>query len=336
MTGAGRTAVLAGIGSCVPDRIVTNDDLARTLDTSDAWIRTRTGVGERRFADAGAATSDLAAAAGILALKSAGVAEVDLVLLATATPDRPCPATAPTVAAKMGLDTVAAFDLAAVCSGFVYGLAVAAAMIESGRAQRLLLIAADTFSTILDPDDRTTMSVFGDGAGAVVLRAGTPDEPGALGPVQLGSDGALADMITVRAGGSEQRALGVLPDTADAYFRMAGKPVFMQAVERMTAASLAVLRDAGRSIAEVDRLVGHQANIRILHAVADQLGIDRDKAVVHLDRVGNTAGASIPLALADGWARGELRPGDCVLLTAFGGGATWGASVLTWPELATP
>lgn len=331
-----RSAVLAGIGASIPTPVLTNDDLAGWLDTDDEWIRTRTGVIERRISLAHHATSTLAIEAGAVALKSAGISDVDMVVLATTTPDRPCPATAPEVAAKLGLGTVAAFDLAAVCSGFLYGLSVASALIESGRTDRILLIAADTFSTILDRDDRATMAVFGDGAGAVVLRAGTTDEAGAIGAVDLGSDGTLADLITVRGGGSRQRALGVGPDPDDAHFRMDGRTVFLHAVERMASSAHAAMEHGGYTVADIDRLVGHQANIRILKAVAQQLGLSPDRVVVNLDRVGNTAAASIPLALRDSVERGEVQPGERVLLAAFGGGATWGSTILTWPELAQP
>lgn len=329
-------AVLCGLGASVPSAVLTNDDLTHWLDTSDEWIRTRTGVQARHHQRPDGATSDLAVEAGARALKSAGGPEVDLVVLATTTPDRPCPATAPDVAARLGCAAVPAFDLAAVCSGFVYGLQTAASVIESGRAERVLLIAADTFSTILDPDDRTTVPVFGDGAGAVVLRSGTADEPGAIGAVDLGSDGSLADLITVRSGGSRQRSLGVGPAADEACFRMEGRTVFVHAVHRMAESAAAALTAAGADVAGIDRMVGHQANIRILRAVAQKLGLPEERLVVNLDRVGNTAAASIPLALADAAARGELEPGQRVLLSAFGGGATWGSTVLTWPDVTVP
>nr|WP_296391140.1 beta-ketoacyl-ACP synthase III [Williamsia sp.] len=332
-TGRRRSSVIAGVGASVPSAMLTNNDLATWLETDDQWIRSRTGVVERRISAPERATSDLAVEAGAQALESAGTADVDVVVLATTTPDRPCPATAPEVAAALGLGTVPAFDLAAVCSGFLYALSVAAGYIESGRAHTVLVIAADTFSTILDRDDRATMSVFGDGAGAVLLRAGFSNEPGAVGHVDLGSDGSLRDLITVPAGGSRQRGLGVAAAEDDMYFRMEGRTVFMHAVERMTSSAQSVLARGGLTVADIDRFVGHQANIRILRAVALQLGLDVDRVVVNLDQVGNTAAASIPLALRDGHARGEIRAGERVLLSAFGGGATWGSTILIWPEL---
>ncbi|MBV6698889.1 ketoacyl-ACP synthase III [Kitasatospora aureofaciens] len=328
-----RAAVLAGVGATVPPRVVTNDELARRLDTSDEWIRTRTGIVQRHVIDPGMTTGDLAVEAGQRALKSAGTTTVDLVVLATTTPDRPCPATAPSVATRIGLVGVPAFDVAAVCSGFLYALQVGADAIAAGHAERVLVIGAETFSTILDPADRSTAAIFGDGAGAVVLRAGQPDEPGAVRHVQLGSDGSMADLITVRGGGAEERSGGRPPLPEDAYFRMAGKSVFFTAVRRMAESSRTVLERTGWQVTDVDRVVAHQANVRIIHAVAEQLGIPADRAVINIDRVGNTSAASIPLALADGAADGRLTPGDRVLLTAFGGGATWGAATLTWPDV---
>ncbi|MDT0269230.1 beta-ketoacyl-ACP synthase III [Streptomyces sp. DSM 44915] len=333
MSGA---AVLAGLGTFVPPRVVTNDELSLTLDTSDEWIRTRTGITQRHWADPGTATGDLAVEAGRRALAAAGTDTVDLVVLATTTPDHPCPATAPEVAARLGLPHVAAFDLAAVCSGFVYALATAAGAIAAGTATRVLVIGAETYSSILDPEDRTTSVIFGDGAGAVVLRAGEPDEPGALLAHDLGSDGSLKDLIIVPGGGSRQPPAGAEkpgPRPADSYFQMQGRPVFRHAVTRMAASSQAVLDRAGWSADSVGRFVGHQANVRILHAVADQLGMARDRVVVNLDRVGNTSAASIPLALAHAVTEGLVAPGDQVLLSAFGGGVTWGSTALVWPDV---
>ncbi|GGS37326.1 MULTISPECIES: beta-ketoacyl-ACP synthase III [Actinokineospora] len=327
----GRAAVLTGIGSAVPDRVVTNDAFAARMDTSDEWIRSRTGIRERRLVEPGTATSDLAVLAGSRAMKSAGVADVDAVVLATTTPDHPCPATAPTVASRLGLGAVAAYDVAAVCSGFLYGLASAAGMIALGTAERVLVIAAEAFSTIIDPDDRATAPIFGDGAGAVVLAAGEQSQRGALLGFDLGSDGALADLIIVPAGGSRMKT-GASP--SDHFFTMRGQAVFKHAVLRMAESSRTVLARTGWPVDAVDWLVGHQANVRILRAVADQLGLPREKAFVNVERFGNTAAASIPIALDDAVAAGLVNPGDRVLLTAFGGGASWGAVTLEWPDPA--
>ncbi|MEE1943437.1 beta-ketoacyl-ACP synthase III, partial [Streptomyces sp. TRM 70361] len=331
-----RAAVLTGIGSRLPSRAVSNDELAAGLDTSDEWIRSRTGVGRRYFAAPGTATSDLAVGAGARALVSAGDPAVDAVLVATTTPDRPCPATAPLVAARLGLSGTPAYDVSAVCTGFVYGLATAAGLICAGIAGRVLVIGAETFSSILDPRDRTTSVIFGDGAGAVVLRAGDPAEPGALGPFDLGSEGEGGDLITVPAGGSRQRLSGVEPGPGDHYFTMAGKKVFRLAVERMSHSARTVLDRAGWKTGDVDRLVGHQANARITRHLADELGIPPGRCVSNIAEVGNTAAASIPLALDQAHAAGGIGPGDRVLLTAFGGGLTWGSTVLTWPVIARP
>ncbi|MFF4088068.1 beta-ketoacyl-ACP synthase III [Streptomyces nigra] len=328
-----RAAVLAGVGGFVPSRVVTNEELSRRLDTSDAWIRTRTGIAERRVVDAGTSTGDLAVEAGGRALKNAGADGADLVVVATTTPDRPCPATAPTVAARLGLAGVPAYDVAAVCSGFLYALQAGASAVTAGFADRVLVIGAESYSTILDPEDRTTSVIFGDGAGAVLLRAGERTEPGAVLDVHLGSDGAMADLITVRGGGSEERSRGGTPRPEDRYFRMDGKSVFFAAVRRMAESSRTVLARTGWEIEDVDRLVAHQANVRIIHAVAEQLGLPPERAVLNIELVGNTSAASIPLALADGLADGTLRQGDRVLLTAFGGGATWGSATLVWPGL---
>lgn len=330
----GRVAVLSGLGGWVPPQVVTNDELAEQLDTTDEWIRTRTGIRQRFVVDSGMSTSDVAVEAGRRALASAGASGVDLVVLATSTPDHPCPATAPEVASRLGLGEVAAFDVAAVCTGFVYALATAASMIGTGVASSALVIGADTFSTILNPQDRTTRAIFGDGAGAVTLRAGEPGEPGALLGFDLGSDGSQADLITVPAGGSEQRSAGLVTDGDDHYFAMQGRAVFRNAVTRMSESSRMLAHRIGWPMATVDRLVAHQANVRILDAVAVEVGLPGDRVVVNLDRVGNTVAASIPLAMVDAAASGHLRPGHRVLLCGFGGGLTWGAAGLEFPALA--
>lgn len=326
-------AVITGLGSWTPPRVVSNEELSARLATSADWIHTRTGIQQRRVVEPGVSTGDLAAEAGRRALKSAGHDTVGAVVLATTTPDYLCPATAPEVASRLGLGGVAALDVGAVCTGFVYALATAAGMISIGIVDRVLVIGADTFSTILDPTDRTTTAIFGDGAGAVVLQAGEPTEPGALGPFNLGSDGELAELIQIPAGGSRQRSTGVPAAADDYYFQMQGRPVFKNAVLRMTESARAALRGAGWHPGEVDQFVGHQANARILTAVAEELGIRPERIVRNIDWVGNTAAASIPLALADAARTGQLKAGHRVLLTAFGGGLTWGSTTLRWPTI---
>ncbi|EGG45255.1 MULTISPECIES: beta-ketoacyl-ACP synthase III [Streptomyces] len=332
-TDSRRAAVVAGVGSCLPARTVPNEELAARLDTSDAWIRSRTGIARRHVAAPGTATSDLAVGAGARALKSSGEPAVDAVLVATTTPDRPCPATAPLVAARLGMTGAAAHDVSAVCTGFVYALASAAGLILADVAERVLVIGAETFSTLLDPGDRSTSVIFGDGAGAVVLRSGTAGEPGALGPFDLGSDGESEALITVPAGGSRQRLSGVPPRPGEEFFTMSGKEVFRHAVRRMTGSAKAVLARAGWTAEDVDHMVGHQANSRITQHVAEGIGLPPQRCFSNIAEVGNTAAASIPLALDQAHAKGVLRPGQRVLLTAFGGGLTWGSTVLTWPRL---
>lgn len=314
-----RAAVLCGLGSWLPPRVVDNAEIAARLDTSDEWIRTRTGIRQRRIVEPGVTTSDLAVEAGQRALKSANVESVDFVILATTTPDRPCPATAPEVASRIGVGGAAAFDLNAVCTGFLYGLGTAAGLITGGMAERVLLIGADTFSTILDPNCRTSAAIFGDGAGAVVLRAGEPHELGAIGPFDLGSDGEGADLITVA--------------DRNSHFAMQGQKVFLRAITHMAKSAEAVLDKAAMRLRDVDKFVYHQANARILYGVADQLGQPRSKFVRNIDLVGNTAAASIPIALAAANEDRDLRVGHRVLLGAFGGGLTWGSTLLRWPDI---
>jgi 3-oxoacyl-[acyl-carrier-protein] synthase III len=308
-------SVILGVGASLPPRVVTNDDLATRLDTSDEWIRSRTGIGARRWVEPGTTTSDLAVDAGARALRSAGRSTVDAVVVATTTPDRSCPAIAPAVAARLGMVGVPAHDVAAVCTGFLYGLATAVGLIASGAARTVLLVAAEAFSTILDPDDRGTAVIFGDGAGAVVVGEGE----GGIGPCVLGSDGTGADLIQVPAG--------------ERYFRMSGKEVFRAAVDRMSDVALEALARAGLGPDDVDHLAPHQANQRICDAVARRLGLAGPKVLADLDAVGNTAAASIPVLLADAAAHGRLKAGDRVLAVAFGGGLTWGAATLVWPDV---
>lgn len=317
-------AVIAGVGCWLPPQSVTNAELCTRLDTTAEWILTRTGIATRRIAGPGTATSDLAVEAGTRALKSAGSGTVQALVLATTTPDRPCPAMAPDVASRLGLTGIAAFDVSAVCSGFLYALATAAGFIAAGVADRVLVIAAETFSTLLDPLDRTTVPIFGDGAGAVVLRRGSAAEPGAIGRVVLGSDGERHDLIAVAAGASRQQS---------GYFEMRGREVFRHAVTRMTAAARTAADAAGWDLADVDRVVAHQANARITAAAAKTLGIPEDRWAQNVREVGNTAAASVPILLAQAAADGFLAAGHRVLLTAFGGGLTWGAATVVWPEL---
>ncbi len=319
MTGTPASAMLVGLGVCLPQRSVTNDELAQRLDTSHEWIHSRTGIARRHIADAGTGTVDLAAAAGKAALKSAGRSSCDLVIVATTTPDRTCPATAPEVASVMGLPSAAGFDLSAVCSGFVYGLSVGASMITSGALRSVMVIGAERYSAIVDPDDRTTAVIFGDGAGAVLLEHGEGTGPGAVLSTELGSDGTGRDLITVQPG--------------ERYLSMRGRDVYTRAVPTMADSARRVAHAVGWETEDIDAFVGHQANLRILKSVAKRLGLPDERVISNIGEVGNTAAASIPLALAWAADRNRLGPGDRVVLTAFGGGLTWGSAALHWPDI---
>jgi 3-oxoacyl-[acyl-carrier-protein] synthase-3 len=322
MTSGDRTAVLAGLGTCLPRREVDNAALLARLDTSDTWIRERTGIAARRIADAGVSVCDLGHVAGENALKAAGVATVDAVVVATSTPERPLPSVGPRIASTLGLGAVPAFDVSAACSGFLYALTVSAGLIAAGVAADILLVAAEKYSDIVDPADRATAVLFGDAAGAAVLRSGGRGDRGALLGIDWGSDGTGYDLISV-------------PERHDGYLTMAGKRVYLKAVENMTGSTLRVLERCGWTAGEVDTLVPHQANKRIIQAVAQRLSLPESKAVCALERTGNTAAASIPLALAQEQANGTLEAGDRVVLTAFGAGLTWASAGLVWPEITT-
>ncbi|MFE7927551.1 beta-ketoacyl-ACP synthase 3 [Streptomyces sp. NPDC057456] len=311
-------AVLCGLGAVLPPRAVANEALCAELDTTDQWIRTRTGIRERRIADPSVSTADLAAAAAATALESSGSRDVHAVVLATTTPDHLMPATAPAVAARLGLTDTAAFDVAAVCTGFVYALATAAGLIHAGTARRVLVVGADRMSRLPAADDRTTRPLFADGAGAVVLRSGDTNEPGALGPVVLGSDGTRRDLLVVPHGG---------------HMHMQGPDLFRHAVDRMCSVTRQAVQLAGWRLEDVDRIVPHQANARITAAVGRHLAIGADRLVQHIETVGNTGAASIPLALAQASADGTLLHRHRVCLTAFGAGLTWGATSVIWPDL---
>ncbi|TDD28857.1 ketoacyl-ACP synthase III [Actinomadura sp. KC06] len=332
----GDASVICGLGSSLPTRVVTNEDLtAAGLDTTDEWITRRTGISERRWAEEAVSTGDLATAAGRSALESADSPDADLVLVATSTPDRPLPATAPDVAHRLGLNHCPAFDMAAVCTGFLYALVAADALVQAGRYSRILVIGAETYSRIIDPRDRDTAAIFGDGAGAVLLRPGNADEPGAIGAAVLASDGARSDLIKVTAGGARLPHGDTIRPREERFFQMQGKPVFQNAVARMTEASRAVLESRRWPADSVEVFIGHQANQRILTAVASRLGIPETARYGNIRDVGNTAAASIPLAMAHAVRHQPPRRGARTVLTAFGGGLTWGAVTLTWPAVRT-
>jgi len=324
---AATRSLVVGCGSYLPSNIVTNDELAARLDTSDAWIRERTGITQRHVAAEGEMTSDLAVAASREALAAAGLKadELDLIVCATSTPDETFPATATRVQARLGMTRGAAFDVQAVCSGFVYGLSVADNFIRAGQVRNALVIGAETFSRILDWSDRGTCVLFGDGAGAVVLRAVQPNgdarQRGVLS-THVYSDGRHHDALYVDGGPSSTRTTGML--------RMQGREVFRHAVVKMAEAIDTALEKNGLTPGDIDWLVPHQANIRIIEAMAKRLNLPRDRVVVTVDRHANTSAASIPLALAEAASDGRLRENDLVLLEAMGGGFTWGSAVVRW------
>lgn len=320
---------VAGLGVALPDEVVTNADWAAKLDTSDEWIVTRTGIRERRRAAPHQATSDLALHAASAALADAGLeaSDIGVIILATTTPDHLIPQTAPIVAGRLGLE-VPAFDVGAGCSGFVYGLAVAASLAMTGLAQPVLLIGAETLTRVIDPSDRQTAVLFGDGAGACILHG---NGSGSIGPFDLGSDGTLAGTLVVPAGGARAPTTTETVAANRHVLLMRGREVYRHAVTRMSASASLVLQRAGVRAADINLLVGHQANARILDAVAHRLGIRDEQAFMCVERYGNTSAASIPIALDEARTAGRLHPGTRVLLTAFGAGLTWGSCLLTWP-----
>jgi 3-oxoacyl-[acyl-carrier-protein] synthase-3 len=321
-------AAITSVASWLPERRLTNADLERLVDTSDEWIRTRTGIAERRVADECDATSDLAARAGTLALERAGVApaDVDMLILATSSPDMAFPSTACLAQAKLGL-TCPAFDLNAACTGFIYALELAAAMIEADRLKTVLVIGAEVLTRIVDFTDRTTCILFGDGAGAVVVQAS--DEPGILS-VHLGADGTGADLLTVPAGGTAEPLTPELLAAGEQYIHMNGNEVYKFAIRAIPRVTKQALSESGLGIEDVDWLVPHQANQRITDTVGERLGIPHDHVVSAIENTGNTSTASIPLALDALQSSGKLRRGDVLAFVGFGAGLTYGAAIVRW------
>jgi 3-oxoacyl-[acyl-carrier-protein] synthase III len=320
-------SVVLGCGSYLPSRVLTNSELAHKVDTSDDWIVQRTGIHERRIAGTGETTSDMGLNAAKAALAHAKIdpSAIDLIVLATSTPDNTFPASAVSVQAGLGITQGAAFDLQAVCSGFVYGLATADSLLRAGAFRRALVLGSETFSRIVDWKDRTTCVLFGDGAGAVVLEAqiqqGTRDDRGIL-TSRLRSDGRHKNKLYVDGGPSTTQTVG--------HLRMEGREVFRYAVAAIADVIEGVFQETGYTADDIDWFVPHQANRRIIDGAAHKLGIAPDKIVITLDRHGNTSAASIPLALADAVADRRIKRGDLVLLEAMGGGFTWGATLLRW------
>ena len=320
-------SVIRGVGAHLPKRVVTNHDLAKIVDTSDAWIQERSGIVTRYIADENELTSDLGAAAAKQALVRAGIdpVDIDLVICATATPDRTFPATAVRIQQMLGITKGAAFDVQAVCSGFVYALTVADNFLKLGQSKRALVIGAETFSRILDWSDRSTCVLFGDGAGAVVLEAqtqhGTREDRGILA-TKIRSDGRFEDLLYVDGGPGSTKTVG--------HVRMNGREVFRHAVQKISGVIEETLVESGYAPDEIDLFIPHQANKRILDGIAKKLGVAPEKIVITLDRHGNTSAASIPLALNDAFEAHRVKEGSLVLMEAMGGGFTWGAVLARW------
>lgn len=328
---APKSAVIRGIGAYYPERVLTNADLEKMVDTSDEWIRTRTGIRERRIADPSMASSDLAQRAALAALEKAGrkPTDLDLIMVATVTPDYVFPSCACTLQAKLGAPQAAAFDLNAACTGFIYGLSMARALILSGQAKCILLVGVETLSRIVDYQDRSTCILFGDAAGAAVIE-GFPEPDRGILSVAIGSDGDQGDLLCLPAGGSKQPASHETVDQRLHYMHMAGNEVFKIAVRGMETIARSALELAGCKVEDIDLLIPHQANTRIIDATAKRLGIPREKVVVVIDRFGNTSASSIPLALSVAESEGRVHRGNTLAMVAFGGGLTWGASVVRW------
>lgn len=315
---------MLGCGGYLPDRVMTNEELAEMVDTSDAWIVERTGIRERRIAAEGETTSDLALAASKRALASAGVSaeELDLIILATSTPDRTFPATAARLQAALGARGAAVFDQQAVCSGFIYAVATADAFLKAGMAKTALVVGAETFSRILDWNDRGTCVLFGDGAGAVVMRMEADAGDRGVLATDLNADGRCEDMLYVDGGPSSTQTVGKL--------RMLGREVFRHAVVNLAETAETVIEKAGVAASDIDWIVPHQANIRIIAGTAKKLGVPMERVVVTVARHGNTSAASIPLALAAAVEDGRVQRGDLLLMEAMGGGMTWGSALVRW------
>ena len=320
-------AIVRGVGHYLPERVVPNDFFAETLDTSDDWIRARTGIERRHFAAPGETTSNMATKAARAALEDAGldVSEIDTIIVATSTADLTFPSAATMVQNELGMKNGFAFDVQAVCAGFVYAMANANALIASGQARRILVIGAETFSRILDFEDRATCVLFGDGAGAVILEAsegtGNTTDRGILA-VDLNSDGSYRDLLYVDGGVSSTGTTGVL--------KMQGRELFKHAVVKLAETALTSLDRAGLKQEDLDWIVPHQANIRIIAGTAKKLGLPMEQVIVTLQDQGNTSAASIPLALSWGKQNGKFKPGEVLMLEAIGGGLAWGSVVLRW------
>jgi 3-oxoacyl-[acyl-carrier-protein] synthase-3 len=325
------SVVIRGTGSDLPQRELTNADLEKLVETSDEWIRSRTGIRTRHVLAPDEATSDIATRAGRRALEAAGVSatDIDLIVVSTLTPDTLTPSASNLVQANLCPGSgIPSFDLNAACSGFLYGLDVCGTLIRAGRYRRILLIGAESMSRFMDYEDRSVCILFGDGAGAVVLEHSAG--PGGILDVQIGSDGTAADLIVLPGGGSRRPASQAVVDRREQFLRMNGNRVFKFAVQSMEQVARDTLKRVGWSIGDVTWLLAHQANRRIIDAVAERLGFPMERMLVNVEHTGNTSAASIPILLDESVRAGHIRPGDRLLLVAFGAGLTWGACALTW------
>jgi 3-oxoacyl-[acyl-carrier-protein] synthase-3 len=321
---------IVGTGRCLPDRILSNYDLERIVDTSDEWIRTRTGISERRVSNTDTATSDLATTAAKRAMEDAGVKpeEIDMIIVATVTPDMAFPSTACIVQSNIGAENAAAYDIEAACTGFIYGLSIAEKFITTGDAGTVLIIGAETLSKICNWKDRNTCVLFGDGAGAAILREVKEGE-GILA-CALGAEGWKGQVLTLPAGGSRMPASVETINEGKHFIHMDGGEVYKFAVGIMPKATIKVIEKAGLALGDIDFVVPHQANIRIVESAAKRLRLDSKKMYVNLDKYGNMSSASVPVALDEALEQGLIRKGDCVVLVGFGAGLTWGSCVMKW------
>lgn len=324
-------AAITGLGTAVPQRVMTNAEFEKYLDTSDQWIRERTGIRERRIAGPEQSLAAMCQEASLRALARAGLAaeELDTIILGTVTPDRRLPATACDLQALLGARGAAAFDIAAACPGWVYALAIAEGLIASGRARNVLAIGAEKLSTVTDWNDRGTAILFGDGAGACIVQPARKDGRGILSVV-LGADGKLADLLYIPGGGAADPVSQKVVDERTHYIRMAGREVFKAAVHTMAKACEQALARAQVSAEDIDLLVPHQANLRIIEATAKHAAVPMSKVMVNVDRFGNTSAASIQLAIDQALEEGRIKPGSLLLLVTFGAGFTWGSAVVRW------
>ena len=325
------SVIISGTGAYLPNRVVSNDDMARIVDTSDEWIRSRTGIAERRYAGEDETTSHMATHAAKQALEAAGsrADEIDLLIVATMTPDLPFPSTACLVQSRLGLGHITAFDIQAACSGYIYALDTAGNLLRSGAYKKALIIGAEKMSSILDFEDRTTCVLFGDGAGAAVLERSESEKLGILSSI-TGSDGSNPKLLYQPAGGSAFPATAESVLARQHFIKMNGKEIFKQAVRVMEQVSVEILERHGYTTDQVDLLIPHQANMRIIDSLAKRMGLPMERFHNNLEYYGNTSGASIGIALHEAYRSGRIRSGDLILLVAFGAGLTWGSTLIKW------